>query len=144
MKLTGSHVIPVPRDRVYAALTDPNVLQRAIPGCERMVKVDDDTYDVHLKVGIAGLKGSYVGKARLSDRNPPESYVLTVEGKGAPGFVKGRAVMRLTARADATDVAYDADAQVGGVIAAVGSRLVEATARKLIDDFFRSLAAAVL
>lgn len=141
MKLTATHPLDAPRDKVYAAITDPAVLQRVIDGCEKMVKTGEDSYDAHLKIGIAGLKGSYVGKIQLQDKKPPESYTLLIEGKGGPGFVKGTARIQLSEKGSQTELRCDAEAQVGGMIAAIGSRLVEATARKMMDEFFRKFAA---
>lgn len=143
MKLSGTYEINAPREKVFAALTDPNVLQRAIEGCEKMVKTAEDSYDAHLKLGIAGLKGSYVGKVQLKDIKAPESYTLVMEGKGAPGFVKGSARINLLPDGDKTQLRYESDAQVGGMIAAIGSRLIEAIAKKMSDDFFKRFAQQV-
>ncbi len=140
MKLSGSYEINAPREKVFATITDPNVLQRCIEGCEKMVKTADNSYDAHLKLGIAGLKGSYVGKVQLKDVKAPESYTLIMEGKGTPGFVKGSAKINLIDKGDKTELRYEADAQVGGMIAAIGSRLVEAIAKKMADDFFKKFA----
>jgi carbon monoxide dehydrogenase subunit G len=137
MKLSGTYTIPAPRDKVFAAITDPAVLQRVIDGCEKMVKTGEDSYDAHLKIGVAGLKGSYVGKVQLKDLKPPESYTLVIEGKGGPGFVKGVAKIQLIDKSGSTEVRCDADAQVGGMIAALGSRLIEPAAKKMMDEFFR-------
>jgi len=143
MKLSGSYEINAPREKVFAAITDPNVLQRAIEGCEKMVKTAENSYDAHLKLGIAGLKGNYVGKVQLKDVKPPESYTLMMEGKGAPGFVKGSAKMTLIDKGAKTELRYESDAQVGGMIAAIGSRLIEAIAKKMSDDFFKRFAREV-
>jgi carbon monoxide dehydrogenase subunit G len=140
MKLTGTYDIPVPRDRVFQGITDPAVLQTAIEGCDKMVKTAEDSYDAHLKIGVAGIKGSYVGKIQLKDLMAPHSYTLIIEGKGAPGFVKGTAKIHLTEKGEHTEVHCEADAQVGGMIAAIGSRLIEAVARKMMGDFFKHLA----
>ena len=140
MKLAGTYNLAAPREKVFAGLTDPAVIQRCIDGCEKMVKTGDDSYDAHLKIGVAGLKGSYVGKVQLRDKVPPESYTLIMEGKGGPGFVKGTAHIKLNADGGGTKLHCDADAQVGGLIAAVGSRLIEAAAKKMMDDFFRRFA----
>jgi uncharacterized protein len=141
VKLAVTCRVPAERSRVFAGLVDPEVLRRSIPGCEELIATGQDAYAAKLRVGVAGLKGSYGGTAQIRDKTPPESLTLTFEGKGGPGFVRGSAAMRLTSDGDATDIACDADVQVGGLIAAVGSRLVEATAKKLADDFFRQLAA---
>ena len=140
MKLSATYQINAPRDKVFAAITDPAVLQRAIDGCEKMVKTGEDSYDAHLKIGLAGLKGSYVGKIQLKDQKPPDSYTLLIEGKGAPGFVKGTARVRLADKGGQTELHCEAEAQVGGLIAAIGSRLIEATAKKMMDEFFRRFA----
>lgn len=139
MKLSGTYLLPAPRDKVFAAITDPAVLQRAIDGCEKMVKTGEGSFDARLKIGVAGLKGNYIGKVQMKDLNAPQSYTLVIEGKGGPGFVKGTAKIVLTEKDEQTELRCDADAQVGGLIAAIGSRLIEATAKKMMDDFFRKL-----
>src|SRR2546428_7332822 len=126
MKFTATYTLPAPRNRVFALLTDPTVLQRCIEGCEKMVRTSEDNYDAYLKIGIAGLKGNYIGKVQLKDKRLPESYTLLIEGKGGPGFVKGMARIQLVDKGKETELRCDSEAQVGGMIAAVGSRLVEA------------------
>ncbi len=140
MKLAGTYDLPAPRDRVFETITNPAVLRQLIDGCEKMVKTGDDSYDAHLKIGLAGIKGTYVGKIQLKDLQAPQSYTLTIEGKGGPGFVKGLARVRLEENGQSTRLVCDADAQVGGMIAAVGSRLIEAAAKKMMADFFQRLA----
>jgi carbon monoxide dehydrogenase subunit G len=137
MKMSGLYAIEADREKVFSAITDPVVLQRSIPGCERLVKAGPDSYDAHLKLGLAGIKGSYTGKVRLKDLQAPESYTLLLEGKGGPGFVNGTARVQLLEKGAQTELHYESDVQVGGMIAAIGSRLVEAAARKLSDDFFK-------
>jgi len=139
MKLTLTSLIPASRDRVFAALVDPAVLQRCIPGCESLTATGPDAYAATLKIGVAGLKGTYSGKTVIRDQQPPDSLTLSFEGKGGPGFVRGSASIALSADGDATRIACEADVQVGGLIAAVGSRLVDAAAKKLADDFFKQL-----
>jgi len=102
-----------------------------------MERTSEDNYNAHLKIGIAGLKGNYVGKIQLTEKHVPESYKLLMEGKGGPGFVKGSAHIQLSDKGVQTELRCDADAQVGGMIAAIGSRLVEAIAKKMMDDFFK-------
>jgi len=144
LKITVTSVVSAPRERVFAALVDPAILQTCIPGCESLAETGPDTYEATLKIGVAGLKGTYKGKASIRDKRPPDALTLGFEGKGGPGFVRGSAAIALSADGDAsTRVACEADVQVGGLIAAVGSRLVEATAKKLADDFFRQLSTAL-
>lgn len=139
MKLTLSSVVSAPRDRVFAALVDPVILQRCIPGCESLTATGPDAYETTLKIGVAGLKGTYSGKAAIRDQRPSDSLTLGFEGKGGPGFVRGSAAIALSADGDATRITCEADVQVGGLIAAVGSRLVDAAAKKLAGDFFDQL-----
>jgi carbon monoxide dehydrogenase subunit G len=140
VKLTLSSLVPAPQERVFAALVDPAILRRCIPGCESLVEIGPDLYEATMKVGVAGLKGTYKGKTTIRDRQPPNALTLAFEGKGGPGFMRGSAVIVLTAAAEGTRVASDADVMVGGMIAAVGARLVEVAAKKLADEFFSELA----
>src|SRR5258708_39115944 len=91
MKFNATYTVSAARERVFTMMSDPAVLQRCIDGCEKMVLTGEDSYDAHLKIGIAGMKGSYVGKVQIKDKRPPESYTLLMEGKGGPGFVKATA-----------------------------------------------------
>ena len=143
MKLSTTHHIKAPRAKVYAAITDTAVLQRCIEGCEKLVRINEDYYDAHLQLGLAGIKGNYVGKLQITDKKPPESYALVMEGKGTPGFVRSTAQIRLVDKDQETELHCEADAQVGGPIAAIGSRLIEAAAKKLTDDFFKRFALTI-
>ena len=144
MKLSAAYTVAAPRERVFTSITDPVVLQRCIDGCEKMVKTAEGNYDAHLKIGVAGLKGNYIGKVQLRDLKAPESYTLLLEGKGGPGFVKGTARIQLDDKGEQTELRCDAEVQVGGLIAAIGSRLIEATAKKMMDEFFRKFGEQVL
>jgi hypothetical protein len=140
MKLQGSHTIAAPPAKVFEALTDPAILQRAIPGCEKLEKTGVDEYNVHLKLGLAAIKGSYVGKVRLTDKQPPYKFTMHMEGRGAPGFVKGTTLIELKEEGQNTKLDYTADVQVGGLIAAIGSRLIDAAAKRLSEEFFKKFA----
>jgi len=140
MKLTLSHTIAAGRERLFDALTDPSVLQRCIPGCESLVESGPDAYEATLRIGVAGLKGTYTGKAAITNKQRPNTLTLSFEGKGGPGFVRGSAVINLTSESGGTHVASEADVQVGGLIAAIGSRLIEAASKKMGADFFDRLA----
>ena len=141
MTLAATYRVPAPRERVFATLTDPAVLQRLIEGCESFSRRDDGVYVARMKVGLGSIKGTYTGQIRMQNVKPPESYTLLVDGRGTPGFVKGSADVRLEDQGAETQVACSADVQVGGVIAAVGSRLIEVAARRMMDRFFAALAA---
>src|SRR5262249_51832701 len=140
VKLTLASQLPVERGRVFAALVDSNILQRCIPGCESLTPTGDDAYAATLKVGVAGMKGTYRGTAAVHDKLPPESLTLAFAGVGGPGFVRGRAAVALSASDGGTAVACDVEVVVGGLIAAVGSRLVEVAAKGLANEFFARLA----
>ena len=140
MKFAANYSVTATPEKTFAMITDPVILQRCIAGCEKMERTGEDSYNAHLKVGIAGLKGSYVGKVQLTDKQPPEAYTLQIEGKGAPGFLRGSARIQLKEKDGGTEVRCEAEAQVGGMIAAVGSRLVQAVGKKMMDDFFKQFA----
>jgi uncharacterized protein len=143
MKLQISHSFAATPAQVFAAVVDPSVLQRCIDGCEKMEKTGEDSYTVHLKVGIAGMKGSYAGRVQIIEKRPPEALTLAIDGKGAPGFLKATARMTLAAAGDRTQLSGEAEATVGGLIAAIGSRLIEAAAKKMMGEFFAKLEAEI-
>lgn len=141
MTLDGSHLFKAPRDRVWALFTDPAVLARVTPGCERLEPVGPDEFEATLSVGVAAVKGTYQGRLALVDKVPPEGYTLRVEGSGRPGFVKGEGRLTLTEQDGGTLVTVKGEAQVGGLIAAVGQRLLGAAARMMLSQFFSALEA---
>jgi carbon monoxide dehydrogenase subunit G len=143
MTLDGTHHFSAPRDRVWAAFTDPAVLARATPGCQRLDPIGPDEFEATLSVGVAAVKGVYQGKLALLDKKAPEGYTLRVEGSGRPGFVKGEGRLLLTEEDGGTRVTIRGEAQVGGVIAAVGQRLLGAASRMLMEQFFSALEAEI-
>ena len=144
MKITGSYTLGVPRERAYALLQSPEVLARCIPGCESIVPVGDNTYQMKMKLAIASLAGLFDGKVGIADQNPPESFRLIVEGNGKIGFLKGQGLLRLAPNGESTAIAYEGDVQVGGTIASVGQRLIDTTSRMLIKRFFEKLSEAAV
>ena len=140
MKISGSNSLPVPQERAYALLQDPEQLARCIPGCESLENIGPDEYRMKMKMALASLSGAFDGKVRIADPNPPTSFKLIVEGTGKIGFMKGEGLLNLSANGESTDVAYEGDVQVGGTLAAVGQRLIDATAKMMIKRFFEKLA----
>ena len=141
MTLDGSHHFKAPRDRVWALFNDPGVLARATPGCQRLDPVGPDEFEATLSVGVAAVKGTYQGRLAITDKRPLEGYILHVEGTGRPGFVKGEGRLSLSDQDGGTLATINAEAQVGGLIAAVGQRLIGAAARMLMSQFFAALEA---
>lgn len=144
MDLTGDYRIPAPRAVVWAALNDPEVLKACIPGCEDLNKTSDTEFVAKVVAKIGPVKASFGGKVTLSDIDAPNGYTISGEGQGgAAGFAKGGAKVRLESvdGGAATILHYAADAQIGGKLAQIGSRLVEGSARKLADEFFAAFAA---
>jgi len=139
MKIEGSHDVTAPRQRVWDSFLDPEQLRQAIPGCEKLEAVGQDEYRAVMKVGVAAVKGTFEGKVRLTDKRPPESYRMQVEGSGAPGFVRGETVVTLTEIPGGTRVSYSADVQVGGLIAGVGQRMLGGVSKMLADQFFNRM-----
>jgi len=139
MKIHGTHLINVARDEVFAALVDPQILQRCIPGCESLEKTADNSYVATMKAGVGAVKGTFKGSVRLEDILAPSHYRMIVEGKGGPGFVKGTGNFDLAETNGATAIAYAGEMQVGGVIAGVGQRMIEAAAKMLAGKFFSEL-----
>src|SRR3989442_8973183 len=139
MKIEGAHDIPAPRQKVWEAFLDPERLRQAIPGCEKLEALGNDEYRAVMKVGVAAVKGTFEGKVRLFDKKPPESYRMAVEGSGGPGFVRGEAAISLSDTATGTRVVYNADVQVGGLIAGVGQRMLGGVTKMMADQFFNRM-----
>jgi len=139
MKMTGEEVIAAPRQAVWNALNDPEILKQCITGCEEVKKKSDKEFEAKVTAKVGPVKATFVGDVKLSKLNPPRSYVISGEGKGGvAGFAKGGATIRLSDTGDAaTKLSYDVDAQVGGKLAQIGSRLIDSTARKMATDFFK-------
>lgn len=141
MKIEGTHFLNAPPDRVYQSLIDPEVLQRCIPGCERLEKTADNTYSATIRAGVGAIKGVFAGTVRLEDMRPPEHYRIVVEGKGAPGFMKGSGDLDLEEQGEGTLIKYTGDLQLGGTIASVGQRMIQGTAKMMASQFFTALEA---
>jgi carbon monoxide dehydrogenase subunit G len=143
MKIESTQELHAPRDRVYSALTDPEILRRCIPGCESLEKTAEDHYSATLKAGVGSIKGTFKGEVRLEDMRRPEHYRIVVEGKGAIGFAKGSADFDLEEKDGATVIKYSGELQIGGSIAGVGQRMIQGAAKMMASRFFSSLEAEV-
>lgn len=137
MDMTGERRIPAPRQAVWDALNDPDVLKNSIPGCQTLEKLSDNQMQATAAVRVGPISARFNGKVQLSDIQPPEGYTISGEGQGGvAGFAKGSAKVHLTEEGAATLLAYQVNAQVGGKLAQIGGRLIDATARQMADTFF--------
>lgn len=137
MDLAGEYRIAAPREAVWEALNDPEILKECIPGCKSLEKGENGELTATVVSKVGPVKATFKGEVRLENLNPPESYSIVGEGKGGvAGFAKGGADVKLTEDGDETVLAYEARAQVGGKIAQLGSRLIDSTAKKMANDFF--------
>jgi carbon monoxide dehydrogenase subunit G len=139
MKVVGSALLGVDRDRVWDALQDPAVLVRTIPGCERLEAIGGDAYRMTVSAGVASIKGVYQGEVALSDPEQPERFVLRARGQGAPGTVDATVQVRLSTVDGGTRIDYDAEAVVGGMIGGVGQRMLSSVAKKTAGEFFTAV-----
>jgi carbon monoxide dehydrogenase subunit G len=144
MELTGEQILPLPRERVWAALNDPEILKASVPGCESFERVDENQFQMVMAASVGPIKARFKGKMTLTDLQPPQSYSLTFEGSGgAAGFGKGGARVDLLPEGVGTKLVYKSHAQVGGRLAQVGARLIDGVAKKMAEDFFGRFTAAV-
>ena len=144
MDMTGEQMIAAPRERVWAALNDPDVLRRAIEGCESLERTSQTSFAARVVVRIGPVKAGFSGAVTLTDIDPPNGYTLAGEGSGAgAGFAKGRARVTLTDVGGPTRLSYAVEADVGGKLAQIGARLIDQTARRQADSFFARFGAIV-
>src|SRR5215813_4434773 len=138
MKLEGDYLFDAPVQEVWNALFDPEILAAVMPGCEKLERVDG-RYRGELNVKVGPVQGKFTGTVDLKDTEEPRSYTMIIDGRGAPGFVKANAAVTLEPEGAGTRIRYNADAQVGGKIASVGQRLLEASARAIIKQSLEGL-----
>lgn len=144
MDMSDSQRIEAPRDVVWAALNDTEVLKACIPGCESIEKTGENELEAKVTLKIGPVKASFGGKVSFSNIDPPNGYTISGEGQGGvAGHARGGADVRLEADGEATILHYDVKAEVGGKIAQLGSRLIDSTAKKLAGEFFEKFAAVV-
>jgi len=139
MEMKGEQLIPAPQQLVWNALNDPEILKACVPGCESITRSGDNEYQVLMVARVGPVSAKFKGKLTLSDIKPPNAYSISFEGQGgAAGFAKGGARVQLATKGITTSLAYDVKASVGGKLAQIGSRLIDAAAKKVADDFFRN------
>jgi len=136
MKLSGSYQINLEKQKVWEALNDPNILKESIPGCEEFNKDSDTKFTATAKNKIGPFNASFTGNIELKDINPPNSYTIVGSGNSPVGFASGEADVKLEENENGTKLIYEVEANVGGKIAQVGSRLIDMTAKKMADIFF--------
>ena len=144
MKISGTAILNAPVDQVWAAFNDPAVLARTIPGCQELREAGPDAYKMTVTAGVASIKGTYEGNVALTEQNPPSFFVLKAAGAGAPGTVGADVkISLLDSATGGTDLSYDADAVVGGVIGGVGQRMLTGVAKKMAGQFFAAVDADI-
>ena len=144
MEMNGERRIPAPREQVWERLNDPETLKLCIPGCETIDKLSDTEFTAKVTARVGPVKATFNGKVRLTDLDPPSGYTISGEGTGGvAGFAKGAATVALTEEGGETVLRYGVQAQVGGKLAQIGSRLVDGVARKFADEFFTKFVAAM-
>jgi carbon monoxide dehydrogenase subunit G len=139
LKITGRSTIDAPREQVWAALNDIEVLARIVPGCERLEQVGENEFEGTVKIGIQSIKGTYNGKIRLVDIQPPQHYKLIASGRSPSGVVDGAGTVDLEELDGQTILNYAGDAQIGGTLASVGQRLIEGASKQLINQSIKAL-----
>ncbi len=144
MKISGSNTLVAPVDKVWAALLDPKVLARCIPGCESLTPTGPYSHIVRVTAGVAAIKGTYDGSVAILDLHEPESLTLKARGAGAPGTIEASVAVKLAPSPDGgTELSYDADASVGGAIGGVGQRMLAGVTKKMAGQFFNALDADI-
>ena len=136
MKLSGSYQINLSKEKVWQALNDPEILKQAIPGCEEFIKNSETEFTAIATNKIGPFNASFTGDIELKDLNPPNSYKISGSGNSPVGFASGEAEVKLEDHENGTNLIYEVEANVGGKIAQVGSRLIDMTAKKMADIFF--------
>ena len=140
MKVIGTSHLSADREAVWHALNDPAVLVRTIPGCTRLEALGDDAYKMTIAAGVGSIKGVYDGEVRLTDQRQPGSFRMHAQGAGAPGTIGAAVVVTLAEGPDGgTDLTYDADATVGGMIGGVGQRMLTGVSKKMAAEFFTNV-----
>ena len=141
MEITDTHNFAATPEDVWAVLMDPAAIQACLRGCRELRPIGDNRYHADISIGVGAVSGTFSATVTLSDQSPPNSYRISVDATGKPGFARGSADVLLKRVASGTEVEVNASAEVGGLIARVGQRLIEGVARMTVAGFFSCLAA---
>ncbi len=139
MEISGQHRFSAARERVWALLLDPSILQQCLPGTEELVEVGPEEYEARMKIGVAAIRGTYQGKVKIEDKSEPSSYRMVVEGKGPAGQISGDAKIDLAEDGEGTIVNWTGNANVRGTLARVGGRVMQPAAKMIVGQFFTCL-----
>jgi carbon monoxide dehydrogenase subunit G len=138
LKIEGQFVFSnTTQDAVWSFLTSPDRIASCLPGCEKLVPLDNGSYEMTLSIGIGAIRGKFTGNIKLHDVHPMSEYRMSVSGSGSPGFVNGEGTLRLEPVQDGTHLSYSGNVSAGGAIASVGQRMIGGAARMVIDQFFK-------
>ena len=144
MKLSGEQVVPASREAVYDAMLDPETLKGALPGCEKLEEIGPNEYLATMTIGVAMIKGKYDGKVKITDDTRPEGFTMHIEGKGPQGQLSGVGTVKFESLGEnETKVVYDGDANVRGMLARIGSRVIQPAANMIVGKFFAELSGKV-
>lgn len=145
MKIEGSYAIQAAPARVFALLVDEEVLRRCVPGVRRLIRESEDRFGLTIDVGFGSVQGTYEGRVTLSEKVPPSRLQISVEGQGKLGFVRGKGLLQLepdeASGAPSTRISYQGEVQIGGALASVGQRMIQAAAKAMVGQFFAAIEA---
>lgn len=144
MELTGEHKVPASQEATYDAMLDPEVLMKALPGAEKLEEVGENEYIATMTIGVAMIKGKYEGKVKITDLNRPESFTMHIDGKGPQGQLSGVGHLTFEKIDDEnTLVKYTGDANVRGMLARIGSRVIQPAAKMIVGKFFEEMTSSI-
>jgi carbon monoxide dehydrogenase subunit G len=140
MEITGEYKVPASQDETYDAMLNPEVLKASLPGCEKLEEIGEHEYIATMTMGVAMIKGKYDGKVRITDLNRPDGFTMHIEGKGPQGQISGVGNLTFEKIDDAnTLVKYTGDATVRGMLARIGSRVIQPAAKMIVGKFFETM-----
>jgi carbon monoxide dehydrogenase subunit G len=139
MQLSGEHVSKAPPERVWEFMLDPEVLKASLPGCERLEATGEDAYAATMTIGIGMIKGRYEGNVRITDKNEPHNFRMLIDGKGPQGQVTGDGLIEFVPEGTGTRIKWSGDANVRGVLARIGARVIQPAAKSIVGQFFKRM-----